>query len=183
VNRRIVAGSAAGIAALILSVGPAAGFALADSGVNWDKVAACESGGRWSANTGNGYYGGLQFSPGTWAANGGTGSPAQASREEQIRVAENVVRARGTGAWPNCIGGAARSSAPAHRTPVAPAAKSLPRSTDNPAGDYTVQPGDTLSGIADALGVPGGWQRLVELNPSALTDPDLIFPGMRIATR
>jgi nucleoid-associated protein YgaU len=188
VNRRIAVGSAAGIAALALTIGPAAGFALADSGVNWDKVAACESGGRWSANTGNGYYGGLQFSPGTWAANGGTGSPAQASREEQIRVAENIVRARGTGAWPNCMAG---SAAPAHRTPAAPATKSrpvvttpaAPASTDNPAGDYTIQAGDTLSGIADRLGVAGGWQRLVELNPAALTDPDLIFPGARIVTK
>ena len=186
VNRRIAVGSAAGIAALALAVGPAAGFAMADSGVNWDKVAACESGGRWSADTGNGYYGGLQFSPGTWAANGGAGSPAQASREEQIRVAENIVRARGTGAWPNCMNGAARSAAPARRapvTPVAPAAKSLPVSTDNPAGDYTIQAGDTLSGIADRFGVAGGWQRLVELNPAALTDPDLIFPGARIVTK
>ncbi|MBB5895765.1 nucleoid-associated protein YgaU [Kutzneria kofuensis] len=182
-NRRIAVGSAAGIAALVITVGPAAGFALADSGVNWDKVAACESGGRWSANTGNGYYGGLQFSPGTWHANGGTGSPDQATREEQIRVAENVVRARGTGAWPNCMAGAAGHSAPSRRTPVAPAAKSLPASVDNPAGDYTIQPGDTLSAIADRLGVQGGWQRLVELNPAALTNPDLIFPGARIVTK
>lgn len=50
---------------------------------NWDAIAQCESGGNWSANTGNGYYGGLQFSPGTWAANGGIGSPAAASRGEQ----------------------------------------------------------------------------------------------------
>ncbi|MFI9386822.1 transglycosylase family protein [Kutzneria sp. NPDC052558] len=166
-----------------------AGFAQADSGVNWDKVAACESGGRWSANTGNGYYGGLQFSPGTWAANGGSGSPAQASREEQIRVAENVVRSRGTGAWPNCMFGGGGHSAPARSAPAAPRltpprpTAEAPASTDNPAGDYTIQPGDTLSGIADQLGVAGGWQRLVELNPAALTDPDLIFPGARIVTR
>jgi len=194
VNRRIAVGSAAGIAALVLTIGPAAGFALADSGINWDKVAACESGGRWSANTGNGYYGGLQFSPGTWAANGGSGSPSQASREEQIRVAENVVRSRGTGAWPSCMAGAAGHSAPARSAPVAPGVlppkpvvagpvTAEPASTDNPAGDYTIQAGDTLSGIADKLGVAGGWQRLVELNPAALTNPDLIFPGARIATK
>jgi hypothetical protein len=174
-------GSAVGIAALALTVGPAAGFALADSGVNWDAVAAGESGGDWAAHTGNGYYGGLQFTPGTWHANGGAGSPDRASREEQIRVAENVVRARGTGAWPSCVGGAARHSAPVRREPVAPAAKSLPVAAS--LGDYTVQAGDTLSGIADRLAVPGGWRRLVELNPTALPDPDLIFPGQRVVTR
>jgi hypothetical protein len=75
--------------------------ANADS-VNWDAVAACESGGNWAINTGNGYYGGLQFTMGTWRANGGTGSPAGASREEQIRVAENVLSTQGLGAWPSC---------------------------------------------------------------------------------
>jgi hypothetical protein len=70
--------------------------------VNWDAIAACESGGNWSISTGNGFSGGLQFTPGTWAANGGSGSPANASREEQIRVAENVLRTQGIGAWPVC---------------------------------------------------------------------------------
>jgi resuscitation-promoting factor RpfE len=70
--------------------------------VNWDAVAACESGGNWAINTGNGYYGGLQFNLGTWRANGGTGSPHNASRSEQIRVAENVLHSQGIGAWPVC---------------------------------------------------------------------------------
>jgi len=78
------------------------GTAGADSTVNWDAVAQCESGGNWSINTGNGYYGGLQFSSATWTANGGTGLPSHASRDEQIRVAENVVRNQGIGAWPVC---------------------------------------------------------------------------------
>ena len=78
------------------------GTANAESGVNWDAVAACESGGNWSTATGNGYYGGLQFTMGTWHANGGSGSPSQASREEQIRVAENVLRSQGIAAWPVC---------------------------------------------------------------------------------
>lgn len=80
--------------------------AAADSGVNWDAVAQCESGGNWKINTGNGYYGGLQFSPATWTANGGSGMPHQASREEQIRVAEKVYDAQGIGAWPTCGGSA-----------------------------------------------------------------------------
>ncbi len=71
-------------------------------GMNWDAVAACESGGNWAINTGNGYYGGLQFTLGTWRANGGSGSPHLASRDEQIRVAENVLRTQGRGAWPVC---------------------------------------------------------------------------------
>jgi hypothetical protein len=80
-----------------------AGTANAE-GVNWDAVAACESGGNWSTATGNGYYGGLQFSMSTWRANGGSGSPHQASREEQIRVANNVLQTQGIGAWPTCGG-------------------------------------------------------------------------------
>jgi hypothetical protein len=81
--------------------GPTTGIAHAD-GVNWDAVAACESGGNWSANTGNGFYGGLQFKPSTWAANGGVGSPATASREQQIAVANRVLATQGPGAWPTC---------------------------------------------------------------------------------
>lgn len=75
--------------------------ASADS-VNWDAIAQCESGGNWGINTGNGHYGGLQFKQATWNANGGVGSPARASRAEQIRVAENVLRSQGLGAWPKC---------------------------------------------------------------------------------
>jgi hypothetical protein len=68
----------------------------------WDALAQCESGGDWSINTGNGYYGGLQFSPSSWAAAGGSGMPHQHSREEQIRVAENLQDMQGWGAWPAC---------------------------------------------------------------------------------
>jgi hypothetical protein len=70
--------------------------------VNWDAIAQCESGGNWGISTGNGYSGGLQFTPGTWRANGGSGSPNGASRDEQIRVAENVLHSQGIGAWPVC---------------------------------------------------------------------------------
>jgi len=72
-------------------------------GSAWDRIAACESGGNWAANTGNGYYGGLQFSLGTWQAYGGSGRPDQNSREQQIAVAERVRAAEGGyGAWPVC---------------------------------------------------------------------------------
>jgi outer membrane biosynthesis protein TonB len=70
--------------------------------VNWDAIAGCESGGNWAISTGNGYSGGLQFTPSTWRSNGGGGSPNGASRDEQIRVAENVLHSQGIGAWPVC---------------------------------------------------------------------------------
>ncbi|MFG2956825.1 transglycosylase family protein [Streptomyces sp. NPDC048291] len=89
--------------------------AAADSGV-WDRIAQCESGGNWHINTGNGYYGGLQFSASTWRAYGGTAYAAtadQASREAQIAVATKVQHAQGWGAWPVCSGRAgATGSAP-----------------------------------------------------------------------
>jgi LysM repeat protein len=72
------------------------------SGGVWDRLAQCESGGNWGINTGNGYSGGLQFSAGTWRANGGSGSAHNASRAEQIRVAERVRASQGWGAWPAC---------------------------------------------------------------------------------
>jgi hypothetical protein len=98
------------------------GTANADS-VNWDAVAQCESGGNWSTNSGNGAYGGLQFKQATWSANGGVGSPATASRADQIRVAENVLRTQGLGAWPKC-GGQAGSPA-VWGTPTMPTAPTV----------------------------------------------------------
>jgi Transglycosylase-like domain/LysM domain len=82
------------------------GLAPASSGgVNWSAIAACESGGNWSTNTGNGFYGGLQFTEGTWLANGG-GQYAPcanlASPSQQIAVAERVLASQGIGAWPVC---------------------------------------------------------------------------------
>lgn len=89
------------VATVAAAVGLSAGTANADS-LDWDAVAQCESGGNWAANTGNGHFGGLQFKQATWNSNGGFGSPLTASREEQIRVAENVLRTQGVGAWPRC---------------------------------------------------------------------------------
>ena len=89
--------AALGVVPMALSTGTA----NADS-VNWDAIAQCESGGNWSTNTGNGHYGGLQFKQATWSANGGVGNPATAPRAEQVRVAENVLRTQGIGAWPKC---------------------------------------------------------------------------------
>jgi hypothetical protein len=96
----IVAAGTAGTAVLL---GPAS--AAQAKSVNWDAVAQCESGGNWSINTGNGYYGGLQFNRGTWKAYGGTkyaSTADKASRAEQIRIAEKVLGGQGIGAWPVC---------------------------------------------------------------------------------
>jgi len=82
-----------------------AGHAAAAPDGEWDRVAACESGGNWGINTGNGYHGGLQFSQGTWAAHGGgefASSANQATRDQQIAVAERVLATQGRGAWPVC---------------------------------------------------------------------------------
>jgi len=68
----------------------------------WDQLAQCESGGDWSINTGNGYYGGLQFSQSSWQAVGGSGYPHQASRAEQIQMGERLKAQQGWGAWPAC---------------------------------------------------------------------------------
>ncbi|MEO8283011.1 MAG: transglycosylase family protein, partial [Pseudarthrobacter sp.] len=109
----------------------AAGLALSATGANaatdggtWDALAQCESGGNWATNTGNGYSGGLQFSDSTWAAHGGTGSAAAASREQQIAVAEQVQASQGWGAWPACAaqlglsGGGGATPAAAQSVPV-----------------------------------------------------------------
>jgi LysM repeat protein len=197
IARVVVAGVAVGAP---LALAPA--FASADP-VNWDAIAECESGGNWAISTGNGYYGGLQFSMGTWQANGGSGNPANASREEQIRVANNVLQSQGIGAWPVCgkragaSGGGGGSSTPApaktktktstssgQKAPVkktAPAAPVLVAS--NPTGDYTVAPGDSLSKIATTLNVPGGWAALYEKNKQFIGDPNLIVPGQKLATK
>ena len=123
--RRIVTLVAFAVGIALASSAFGSGTAVAESTVNWDAVAQCESGGNWSSDSGNGFYGGLQFSPATWKANGGTGMPNQASREEQIRVAENVLRTQGIGAWPVC-GNASNTpwaaSAPAAGGEAAPAA-------------------------------------------------------------
>ncbi|WP_182066577.1 MULTISPECIES: transglycosylase family protein [Curtobacterium] len=134
-TRTIVGGLAfAGIAAT--GVGLAATPANAASGSTWDALAQCESGGNWAINTGNGYYGGLQFNLGTWQANGGAGNPAAASREAQIAVAERVLASQGWGAWPACSaqlglsgtsGAAPAAAAPAPAPAPAPAQQAAPQ--------------------------------------------------------
>lgn len=87
------------------ALAPAPAPTTSGSGLNWDAVAACESGGNWSANTGNGYYGGLQFDSGTWLANGGGAYASRAdlaTREQQIAVATSLYNRAGSSPWPVC---------------------------------------------------------------------------------
>jgi hypothetical protein len=178
------------------------------SSVNWDAIAQCESGGNWNINTGNGFYGGLQFTMSTWHANGGTGSPQNASRSQQIAVAQRVLATQGIHAWPVCgahagaSGGSSTSDRVSHRattqptrhrthrqvvTPSAPTqletsvTSAAPRSA--PHGDYKVASGDTLSGIAKKLHVQGGWHALWEKNQSFVPNPNLIYPGQALVTK
>ncbi|GAA3307341.1 LysM peptidoglycan-binding domain-containing protein [Streptomyces cinereospinus] len=128
------------------------GAAAADGGV-WDRIAQCESGGNWHINTGNGYYGGLQFSAGTWRAYGGTvyaPTADGATREQQIAVATKVQRGQGWGAWPTCSARAgAYGSAPAapdasagNGAPerAAPARPGRPRSAPSPSSQPATAP-------------------------------------------
>jgi nucleoid-associated protein YgaU len=171
--------------------------AAADSGV-WDRIAQCESGGNWHINTGNGYYGGLQFSASTWRAYGGTAyapTADQATRAQQIAVATKVQRGQGWGAWPTCSaraganGGAPAAPATGSESPTTKAAPSTPSRTqerssghttrDASRGDYTVREGDTLSGIAARHGTT--WRELYAANKSVIGgDPHMIVPGQRL---
>jgi len=193
VARVAIAGIAVG-APLAIAATPA-------SATNWDAIAQCESGGNWSTNTGNGFYGGLQFTQSTWKAYGGSGSAQNASREEQIAVAERVLQGQGIHAWPVCGGKGGGSSAPtaSHKTTTtkkstpapkkstAPKQAAAPAATgvtsSNPAGDYTVVAGDTLSKIAKQFNVQGGYQKLQQLNANYISNPNLILVGQKLATK
>ncbi|MCC5480011.1 transglycosylase family protein [Streptomyces sp. NPDC059680] len=118
----------------------AAGNASAATASEWDAVARCESGGNWSINTGNGFYGGLQFTNSTWAAYGGTAYAARAdlaTKAQQIAVAEKVLAGQGKGAWPVCGTGLSGTpyggSAPAATTKSTTTKSTTTRSTDQQA--------------------------------------------------
>ncbi|MQS34860.1 LysM peptidoglycan-binding domain-containing protein [Streptomyces katsurahamanus] len=136
--------------------------ACAATGWPWNCIAECESGGDWHINTGNGYYGGLQFWQPTWEDHGGLGYAPRAdlaTREQQITVAEEVLRTQGWGAWPVC----SKRYGLSGRV-------------------HTVQPGDTLYAIARRFGVVGGWQALYEANREVIgSSPDRISVGMMLA--
>ncbi len=236
-SRQVLAGVPVAAGATVVGLGVLSTPAqAATASHDWSGVAQCESGGNWSINTGNSFYGGLQFTQSTWAADGGTAFAPRADLAtpgQQVTVAERVLASQGIGAWPVCgkhlTAGAtqladttpARSvptpSALVRSAPVRSAAPVVPAATapasgrggarhaaaDTPAprhaavetttprhaaptvGDpvhsYTVRSGDTLSTIADAHGVAGGWRTLWKDNTGVVTDPNLIYPGELIS--
>ena len=215
-HARIALGiTAAGVAGPAPLLGPASPGQAPR--VNWAAIARCESGGNWSISTGNGFYGGLQFTKGTWKAYGGTkyaSTANKASRSEQIAIAEKVLRGQGIGAWPVCgkkggsskhymgsnTGGSHSTKSNHHSKTVShkstahksTAHKSTTRKATTPkvfrstsvkatGKTYVVRSGDTLSAIATRYQVKGGWNALFQLNHGTISDPNLIFPGQRIA--
>ncbi|WP_037165158.1 transglycosylase family protein [Rhodococcoides fascians] len=132
------------------------GTANAAPDSDWDRLAQCEAGGNWGINTGNGFQGGLQFSPSTWNSHGGQQYAAtanQASREEQIAVAEKVLASQGWGAWPSCSSSLGLSSAPSERSvpaspKSAPEAPQLPDLTSIPTVDGSAE---VIDGITSAV--------------------------------
>jgi LysM repeat protein len=183
--RRTVAGGAVALGAAAVGIGLLAAPASAAATHDWTGVAECESGGNWSINTGNGYYGGLQFSQSTWAGYGGTAFAARAdlaTPAQQIEIAEKVLVGQGVGAWPTCGKYLTSGTTPAAGAPApAPAPVAAPAAAPaaSSGGSYTVQPGDTLSKIASAHGTT--WQALAALNSSTVSDPNRISVGQVLA--
>lgn len=174
----------------------------------WDALADCESGGDWAINTGNGYYGGVQFSQSTWVAFGGlayAGRADLATREQQIAIAEKTLDGQGWGAWPVCskkagvtgYGTDLRSDAPGpvsapapDPVPVAPEPEVAPEPAPAESDGFTrvVVPGDTVSRIAVEEGVctpdediKTCWEPLYQQNVDVIgANPDLIYPGQSL---
>ncbi|WP_126637202.1 transglycosylase family protein [Embleya hyalina] len=184
----------------------------------WDKVAMGESSGNWHINTGNGFYGGLQFTQSTWNEFGGQQYAPRAdlaTKDQQIAIAEKVLAVQGPGAWPNTSGpagltrggaapavspnaksGSTKSTvkvapkvaekpveaAPAPKAPkieVVPAAETTATTTTT---TYSVVKGDTLSKIAAAKDVEGGWHKLYTDNKSVIGgNPNLILVGQKLS--
>lgn len=208
INRASLAVTAGGAGIALPLIG--AGAAHAASVDTWNKVAACESTNNWRINTGNGYYGGLQFSQSTWRAFGGTAYAPRAdlaTKDQQIAVAEKVLKGQGPQAWPQCgkkaglsRSGPAPAVAPGKQTAQKQTStqastqtstqKQPQAATPRPTGTsvlpnpYVVAPGDSLSAIATEQHVEGGWQALYETNRATVgSNPNLIFPGQRLTLR
>ncbi|MGP4057698.1 transglycosylase family protein [Mycobacterium sp. 4D054] len=147
VNKGLMAAAISGALAVVpMALDGTTATAHADS-VNWDAIAKCESGGNWAINTGNGHFGGLQFKQATWLANGGVGNPASASRHEQIRVAENVLRTQGLKAWPKC--GAKGMAAQVWGNPAPAAPATVPSTTTGRANGCATMPTSVFGGVLD----------------------------------
>jgi LysM repeat protein len=186
--------------ALAFGIGAAGAVPAEAAPTVWDKVAQCESGGNWKINTGNGYYGGVQFSARTWKAYGGTSYASRANlatEAEQIAVARRVLAGQGPRAWPVCgrRAGLTKSNGKADRyatpttkpgvttTDAAPVVKKKavavqPAVLTAPSGTtIKVKRGDTLRKIATRYNVVGGWKGLLKLNSNTVKNPNVIFVG------
>jgi nucleoid-associated protein YgaU len=209
-TRKIAAGALIAGVGVAVPLGAAASASASTDSVNWSAIANCESGGDWSIDTGNGFYGGLQFTESTWLAYGG-GSyaqyPNQASESDQIAVAENVLAGQGIGAWPVCganadsgstysgtntsgsgssdtssssssdSGSQSQSTGSSASTGSGSSSNTSSSTSSSGGNSYTVASGDTLSTIAQKLGV-SSWQSLYNENTSVIgSNPNLIYPG------
>jgi nucleoid-associated protein YgaU len=189
VKQRIAGVGIAGAATVVAGI-TTAGSAKAAS--VWDRVAQCESGGDWHINTGNGYYGGLQFHPATWRGFGGTRYAPRAdlaTRSEQIAIAQKVLKAQGPGAWPVCSkrAGLTRANGGATTAPVSRSNDRAPVTTkkvtkkktyaSGKGAKITVRPGDTLGRLATRYHVHGGWKALYKANTARVSNPHLIYVG------
>jgi hypothetical protein len=193
-TRSLLRGGAVTLGAAAVGIGVLAAPASAAEH-DWSGVAACESGGNWQINTGNGYYGGLQFSSSTWLGYGGGAYAPRAdlaTPAQQIAIAEKVLVGQGVGAWPTCgkrlTGGttavpAAPAPAPARAPAAAPApAAAAPAAwfpSSSSGGTYTVRRGDTLAKIAAAHGL--SWRELYARNSSTVRNPNMIYVGQKLA--
>jgi resuscitation-promoting factor RpfA len=201
IKRAVGLGAALALSSGIGLVGVAPAEAAATT--VWDRVAQCESGGNWKINTGNGFYGGVQFAAGTWKAYGGNTYASQAhlaTKAEQIAIARRVLAGQGPGAWPVCSrragltkssGKADRNAMPASNpgtsktqnlsdSKVKIAKKSTEKKYSATGKTVHVKRGDTLRKIAKRYDVKGGWKGLWKLNKKTIKDPNLIYIGQII---
>ena len=195
-------GAGAGLA-LSLGIGLSGAVPAEAATSVWDKVAQCESGGNWKINTGNGFYGGVQFAAGTWKAYGGKTYASQAhlaTKAEQIAIARRVLAGQGPGAWPTCGRRAgltkANGEASANAAPTSnPGTSAIQKSSDSKkkiakksthkkysssGTTVHVKRGDTLRKIAKRNSVKGGWKGLWKLNKKTIKNPNLIYIGQII---
>ncbi|ASU77380.1 transglycosylase [Actinopolyspora erythraea] len=183
------------------------------SAADWDELAQCESSGDWHINTGNGFYGGLQFTPSTWSAFGGdqyAPNAHQASRAEQIAIAKKVLAAQGPGAWPGCTAktnwvsgstdnagtvsedssseeqaAAQQQSAPKREQPAETKSDSAQESEELVVRSNGADYTVRSGDTLSEIGKRFGvhYQDIYERNSDVLESPDLIFPGQQLDVR
>ena len=164
--RRTAAALAIGGAVAATMSMPAAN---AVDGATWDALAQCESGGNWSINTGNGFYGGLQFTQQSWNGVGMSGSPATATRAQQIEAGERLLAIQGWGAWPACsakLGLYGKTgAAPTYTEPTTVAAQSQTQQT------YTAPAAQAAPAAPAAQAAPAAVEAPVAAAPAAPVAP------------